>query len=217
MNASAQMHAAPPPADTAAGAPARAMPSAMVAAAVRGERPAVERLLTTLLPRVRNLVRYLVRGDREIDDIAQEALVALVRGLGTFRAEGPLEAWVDRVVVRATFAFVRRRRVDAAASPALVAELELVGTRANPGPDEYLSRRRAISVLDELPVEQRHAIVLHHVLEMSVPEIAALLSIPFETVRSRLRLARARVRQLGLQVDDASPSEASRQEVGDDR
>jgi RNA polymerase sigma-70 factor (ECF subfamily) len=171
-----------------------------VAAAVRGERPAVEWLLTALLPRVRNLVRYLVRGDGEIDDISQEALVAVVRGLGTFRAEGPLESWVDRVVVRATFAFVRRRRVDAAAGPALVAELELVGARAAPGPDEYLSRRRAISVLDELPVEQRHALVLHHVLEMSVPEIATLLAIPFETIRSRLRLARTRLRALGLEV-----------------
>jgi RNA polymerase sigma-70 factor (ECF subfamily) len=174
--------------------------SATIEAAVRGDSRAAERLLTSLLPRVRNLVRYLVRGDREIDDIAQEALVAVVRGLGSFRGEGTLEAWVDRVVVRATFAYLRRRRVDAQATPALVADLELVGASTPLGPDEYLSRRRAIAALDELPVDQRHAVVLHHVLELSVPEIATELAIPFETVRSRLRLARARLRALGLNV-----------------
>jgi RNA polymerase sigma-70 factor (ECF subfamily) len=187
----------------------RPTPPDAVLAAIHGDRRGAERLLTTLLPRVRNLVRYLVRGDREIDDIAQEALVAVLRGISSFRAEGTLEAWVDRVVVRATFAFLRRRRVDAAAAPTLMGDFELVGGSTVVGPDEYLSRRRAISVLDELPVEQRHALVLHHVLEMSVPEIAAELHIPLETVRSRLRLARGRLRALGLPVADGGGANKS--------
>jgi len=190
--------------------PARATPAPVVTAAVRGDRRAAERLLTAILPRVRNLVRYLVRGDADTDDIAQEALVALVRGLSGYRAEGALEAWVDRVVVRATFAFLRRRRTGAAAPPALLADFEVVGGSAAVRPDEYLSRRHAIAVLDELPVEQRHAVVLHHVLEMSVPEIAAELKIPLETVRSRLRLARTRLRGLGLDLaGGGSPAEGA--------
>ena len=37
-------------------------------------------LMVELLPRVRNLVRYLVRGDAMVDDLAQEAIVAILRG-----------------------------------------------------------------------------------------------------------------------------------------
>src|SRR6185295_18994630 len=66
--------------------------------------------------------------------------------------------------------------------------------------DEYLLRRWAVSVLDELPLPQRHAVVLHHLLDMTVPEICEELGIPRETVRSRLRLARTRLRARGVQL-----------------
>ena len=48
-------------------------------AAQRGDRRAAERVLRALLPRVRNLVRYLVRGDSHVDDMAQQALIAILR------------------------------------------------------------------------------------------------------------------------------------------
>ena len=45
-------------------------------------------------------------------------------------------------------------------------------------------------ILSEMPVEQRAVFVLFELEEMSGEEIAALLSVPEGTVRSRLRLAR---------------------------
>lgn len=165
-------------------------------AAQAGDGAATRQLLGRALPRARNLVRYLVRGDRDVDDIAQEALVALVRGIRTYRAEGPFEAWVDRVVVRATFSYLKRRRAE----PQLTV-LDSESLRAGTAPgtsaaDQYAVRRRVVAVLDELAEEQRVVLVLHHVLEMSVPEIAAETGAPAETVRSRLRLARARLRAI---------------------
>src|SRR5438132_251063 len=89
-----------------------------IAAAARGDRAAAESLCRELLPRVRNLVRYLVRGDALVDDIAQESLVAVLRGLGGYRAEGTFKSWVDRVVARTTFALIRKKRaVEAQTAP----------------------------------------------------------------------------------------------------
>jgi RNA polymerase sigma-70 factor (ECF subfamily) len=51
-----------------------------------------------------------------------------------------------------------------------------------------------VQMLDDLPQEQRYVLVLHHALDMTVPEMAEELGIPIETVRSRLRLAKARLR-----------------------
>jgi RNA polymerase sigma-70 factor (ECF subfamily) len=159
------------------------------------EREAVESLLLELLPRVRNLVRYLVRGDADVEDISQEALIALLHGLPTYRGDGQLRSWADRVVARTTFAWLRRMRDSR--SPRLDEPEELVTVASDDAPlDEYVHRQHMVMLLDSLPNEQRHALVLHHVLEMSVPEIAAELGVPFETVRSRLRLGRAALRAL---------------------
>src|SRR5262245_19949271 len=167
---------------------------ASVAAAIAGDRRALEAVVGRLLPRLRHLIRYLVRGDADDDDIAQEALVAVVRGLPTFRGEGSLEAWADRVAVRETFACLRRARrardrIDRSADLTAV-------PHPGGGPDVYAERRRAARLLDEIPDDQRHALVLHHVLGLSVPEIAGEVSAPIETVRSRLRLGIARLRAL---------------------
>jgi RNA polymerase sigma-70 factor (ECF subfamily) len=145
-------------------------------------------------------VRYLVRRDRDVDDIAQDALVAILRGLGGYRADGSLTSWADRIVVRTTFAWLRRARVE----PPLFAlgrdpSSDLEATHV--APDDYVMRRWAVGVLDALPQEQRHAVVLHYVLDLSVPEVALEVGVPLETVRSRLRLARIRLRARGLEVE----------------
>lgn len=182
----------------------RARPGAdpRIRAAVQGRREAAESLLLELLPRVRNLVRYLVHGDGEVEDIAQEALIALLRGLPTYRGEGHFQSWVDRVVARTTFAWLKRARGNEARRGEESAELMAVPSEDAP-PDEYVHRRRMVMLLDRIPDEQRHAMVLHHVLGMSVSEVSDELGIPFETIRSRLRLGRTALRALAGGDGDA--------------
>ncbi len=183
----------------------------LIHAAVQGDRQATGRLVSGLLPRVEYLVRYLVRGDADTDDISQEALVAILRGLGTFRATGPLQAWVDRVVVRSTFAFIRRRSSERQAGRASVALPAIDPGSLSSGAEEYLAARRAAALLDQLPRDQRNAMLLHHVLEMSVPEIAAQVAAPPETVKSWLRRGRMRLRRKGFIVEG---KRARKPEVG---
>src|SRR4051794_36187591 len=110
-----------------------------VSAAAGGDRAAAEALCRELLPRVRNLVRYLLRGDSRVDDVAQEALIAVLRGLGTFRGEGRFESWVDRVVARTTFTALRRIRAETQPGAEDVAGRESAGDEA-PG-SSYAMRR----------------------------------------------------------------------------
>ncbi|WP_395842348.1 RNA polymerase sigma factor [Archangium violaceum] len=166
-------------------------------AAMEGRRDAAEALIAELMPRVRNLVRYSVHVESEVDDITQEALVAILRGLPTYRGEGAFASWADRVVARVTFAASRRARVERSQ---LDVDDELVEQNALPPsatqPEDCLLRRQLEKLMDQLSDEQRRALLLHHVMGMSVPEMAEELEVPFETVRSRLRLARAHLREL---------------------
>lgn len=166
-------------------------------AAVRGDRRAAGSLLQERLPRVRNLVRYLVRGDDHVDDIAQQALLAILRGLPTFEGTGSFPAWCDRITARETFAYLRRDRAEAAKRRDAAPEMRLLkGGLAGEGEthDPYADRRAAVQLLELLPEEQRSAVALHHIAGLSMQEIADLLDIPHETARSRARLGMKRLR-----------------------
>src|SRR5215467_10549704 len=166
-------------------------PDPRIAAAAAGDREAAERLCRELLPRVRNLVRYLLRSDSRVDDVAQEALIAVLRGLATFRGDGRFESWVDRVVARTTFAALRRMRAET--QPGERAPIE--SDACHDGGDTYLVRRELVAALDRLPSDQRESLVLHFAVGMTVPEVADAMAAPLETVRSRLRLGKAALRE----------------------
>lgn len=164
-----------------------------IARAGAGDRQAAQALLTELLPRVRNLVRYLIWSDADADDVVQVVLVELLRSFASYRGEGSLNAFVDRITVRVALHHARRRQKERQRVSPLSPELHLVAL-AGESPDDYASRRQTVRYLDELPEDQRRAVVLHHVLGQSVPELAETLQIPFETARSRLRLGMEKLR-----------------------
>jgi RNA polymerase sigma-70 factor, ECF subfamily len=170
-----------------------------------GDRESLTELATSLLPRVRNLIRYLVRGDQDVDDIAQDALIAVLRGMSSYRGLGSFESWSDRVVARTTFAWLKRHRKQHEISGEHCS-LEPSDDQQTQ-PDEYLRRRRLVLLLDQLPYEQRHALILHHVLGLSVTEVAEECGAHLETVRTRLRLGKSKLRALGS--DDAGEQESS--------
>ena len=152
-----------------------------------------------LLPRIRNLVRYLLRGDDEVDDITQQALIAVMKGLPSYRGDAPIEKWADRITARETFRYLKRYRLRLARE----APIEEANPVAWPE-DPYLLRRAVVAHLDQLPDPQRQAVALHHAAGFTVPEIAELLEVPKETVRSRLRIGVQRLRAI---VDRAEANE----------
>jgi RNA polymerase sigma-70 factor (ECF subfamily) len=173
--------------------PSTPVPDPRVALAAQGDRQAAQALLTELLPRVRNLVRYLMWSDADADDVVQVVLVELLKSFASYRGEGSLTAFTDRITVRVALHHVRKRRTEKQRTSPLSPELHLVNQNSE-GPDDYTLRRQTARYLDQLPDEQRQAVVLHHLIGQSVPELAETLQVPFETARSRLRLGMEKLR-----------------------
>lgn len=165
--------------------------------AAGGDRQAAESLLRDLLPRIRNLVRFLVRGDDQVDDFAQNVMIEVLRSLPNFRGEGSLESWTDRICVRVTLAHAKRARAERRKREAAAPELAVVTTHGSraAAPDDYVDRRALARLLDGLPTEQREVLVMHHVVGLSVPEVAESLGVPFDTAKSRLRLGMRKLRE----------------------
>ena len=132
----------------------------------------------------------LIAGDvAEGQDALQSALERCWRARNQLVDPTRLDAWLRRIVVREV---VRRqtspwRRLVRPATPVDLSRLLASGTDPGPGLD-------VIGALARLPVSQRAAVVLHHYAGYSVDEVATIVAAPAETVRSRLRLAMARLR-----------------------
>lgn len=140
----------------------------------------------------------MLRADNDVDDAAQDAVLAVLRALSGFRGESLLTTWADRIAVRTILASARRNRSHHARA------LE-IGQTLSPSPattqdlDRFVARRQLVTLMDSLPDEQRHAIVLRHGLGLSVLELAQCINVPVETARSRLRIGLAKLRQLELE------------------
>lgn len=130
------------------------------------------------------------------EDIAQESMLAAVRGADGFDQQRPLAPWLHRIVVNRSLDLlrVRSRRAEVPGDVPDVA--------APPAEDEHLSEplMEALRVLD---ADQRAAIVLRHLLGYGPREISDLLAVPEGTVRSRLSRGLALLREALEEVEHA--------------
>ncbi|GAA4675622.1 SigE family RNA polymerase sigma factor [Nocardioides nanhaiensis] len=124
-------------------------------------------------------------GDRdEAQECVQEAFVrAWAHRRKLDRAEHP-EAWVRTTAYR--LAVSRWRRTVRGRRPA---DRALAAPAATAPPDE--SRVALVAALRQLPEDQRRALVLHHLADLPVREVAAEVGAPEGTVKARLSRGRA--------------------------
>jgi RNA polymerase sigma-70 factor (ECF subfamily) len=162
-----------------------------VEGAKRGEEEAMHRLALAILPRIRNGVRYLVRGDHT-DDIVQDVLVTVLQRLDSYQGLGRFESWVDGVTLRVVIGRTRAIRSDERRLAPLDADEVLLLHRS----ERYATSRQLVGALDRLSVPQRESVVLHHVFGLTAKEIAAELATPLETVRSRISAGMEQLRAL---------------------
>jgi RNA polymerase sigma factor (sigma-70 family) len=171
---------------------------ALVGKVIRGDRKAERTLLMAVGPTVLGVVKR-VMGTRclDIDDVCQEASINLLAALPRFRAECTVLYFACRVALLTALAARRRNDMEAysASSPIDVSDAIADGA---PSPAELIdsARRRALlgELLDDLPLPQAEVLALHVALGHTVEETSAMVGIPINTVRSRLRRGLAALR-----------------------
>ncbi len=141
----------------------------------------------------------LTRNADEAEDLVQETTLRALRGFESFRADGPVRAWL-LTILRNLFINGYRARARAP-HPVSLDALEnpdpIVPTE--PGPERQVFSRLENEALARavanLAPEYREVLVLSDMRGMSYQEISEQLGIPVGTVRSRLSRARGRVRR----------------------
>ncbi|MFM7489005.1 MAG: RNA polymerase sigma factor [Actinomycetota bacterium] len=166
----------------------------LVRRAINGDRAALDTLLREQYPRILTACRRLLGRHADADDAAQNALVSIVRNIGSFDQRSSFSTWVWRIATNAALDEIRRR-----------------GRRDVPSSDRHDFDRpdqsaTAVSSLDDrqiveaallrLPIEFRTAVVLRDLVDLDYDEIADVLDIPIGTVRSRISRGRSQLADL---------------------
>jgi RNA polymerase sigma-70 factor (ECF subfamily) len=171
----------------------------IAAVAMHQDRSAFSRLFEYFAPRVKTYMQRSGASEASAEELAQETMLTVWRKAALFNpASGGASSWI--------FAIARNLRIDAFRRARRGGVIEVSDIEAefqvdeSPQPDSSLaaaqSDDRVRSALAELSADQIRVIELSFFEERAHAEIAQILELPLGTVKSRLRLAMKRLRNL---------------------
>ena len=187
------------PASHAAGSPSD---DQLLAAARRGDTAALETLLVRYQPHLYRFGLRMCGNVEDAGDVAQESLISMARSVRDFRGDSSVSSWLYTIARR--FCIKKRRRSKFA--PAREESLDVPATDVarhltdpGPNPEQAATNRELATALahaiDRLDPSQREVLVLRDVEGLSAREVARVVGVSVEAVKSRLHRARVAIRE----------------------
>jgi len=171
----------------------------LIRAMAAGDGDAFARFYDRYAPLVFPLVLRIVRDPADAADVLQDTFWEVWRGASTYDpARGTPEAWI---VMRARARAIDRVRAVRRRGETFVAPIDegTAAAPAGPGSDAAAraeQRQLVASALTVLPQPQREVIELAYYAGLTQSEIAERLEQPLGTVKTRIRMALARLREV---------------------
>ncbi|MDQ6695959.1 MAG: sigma-70 family RNA polymerase sigma factor [Actinomycetota bacterium] len=181
----------------------------VLAKAQAGDRNALDQLLRLHQPAVYAVCRQMLGNEPDAFDAMQDALVAIVRGLGRFDGRSKLSTWIYRIATNASLDEIRRRQRRPI--PGLPDEHHAGQSQQGRVDEQVVARVIVDRALQEVPLDFRVAVVLRDLCSLDYAEIADVLDIAPGTVRSRIARGRAALAdQLGGNLQGAARRQTPR-------
>jgi RNA polymerase sigma-70 factor (ECF subfamily) len=185
------------------------MDEELVRRAARGDADAFDALARDRIDRLFAIAIRILRDHHDAEDAVQQALWTAWSDLPGLRDPARLDAWLYRLVVRASYKAGRSRRRRASIVQ-IAPEMEDIAGLADA--DTVTDRDALERAFASLSTEQRAVVVLHHYLGLGLEEIATIVGVPAGTARSRLHYALQKLR-VALEPSDR-PTAAAVAESG---
>lgn len=142
--------------------------------------------------------------ERYLDDATQEVFLVAFGKLGSFEGRAKLSTWLYAIAYRVGCNYRRKARRDAQLE---LIEMDYQGEGQDP--EQTLVEKQAAHIVqrfcDGLSVKLRDVFVLCILEGQAVPNVAALLKLPENTVHSRIRLVREAFRNELAAMQKAAP------------
>lgn len=173
--------------------------SALVCAAQRRDKEALQLLLTRNWPWLKGLVFSIVGNADEVDDTLQDICVRVIAKIDTLREPERFRPWLAMLARRQALRYRQQKaRRPAQLSAGLLtedrepAEFRL-GRKADEGIETIEQQeqcRRIWEAVQSLPEKYRQVFVLQYAGDLTYAQVAEILDVPLTTVQ--IRLVRAR-------------------------
>jgi RNA polymerase sigma-70 factor (ECF subfamily) len=157
----------------------------LVERARQGDHDAFATLAAAAIYRLDAAAKLILRDPEQAKDAVQETLVRAWRDLPTLRSPARFDAWLHRLLYRSCIdesRRLRRHRFDVDVSP--------IDPSTSDDPNSAMVDRDQLERgFSRLAPEARALLVMHHYLDLPLPEVATALGIPLGTAKSRLHRA----------------------------
>jgi RNA polymerase sigma-70 factor, ECF subfamily len=169
-----------------------------------GECDLFATLYNRYFDRIYGYLRVTLHDGHEAEDVTQHVFMRMLENLPNFELRSvPFRAWLFRIVRNDAITHLQRRNRVSVEDPAEIdrlrdhAEID----QLDDGVLDWLSDQDLIVLVGRLPLNQRQVIMLRYMLDLTAPEIAAILDRSPESVRQSqaraLAFLRSRLTSIG--------------------
>jgi RNA polymerase sigma-70 factor (ECF subfamily) len=174
--------------------------ASLLAMARTGNQLAVDQLVRMYWPQAYRVAVRILRSHEDAEDAAQDALMAAITHLSSFREDASFRTWLHRIVVNHSLMELRRKHSTALGSPCeLFADAPPSYLKGPRTPEELLLEAECRTVIDEglsrVPAFYSAAVRLADREGKSTSEIADSMGISKGAVKTRLHRGRAHLRR----------------------
>lgn len=170
------------------------------AVATTRDKTAFTQLFQFFAPKIHGIARSKFPNEAQASEIVQETMSNVWRKAHLFDAsKGAATTWVYTVMRNVTFDMLRKIKGNKEdnLSDDIWPIAESLSSEEETFTD-HLANQQLLSVLEQLPEAQQQVVKGFYFMEMSQEQLAAHLNLPLGTIKSRLRLALAKLKvQLG--------------------
>ena len=165
--------------------------------AQQGDNIALEELCNIIYKSVYFLAFRLVKKHEDAEDLTQDVCLTVQEKIAGLRDPVAFLGWVNQIAANKCYRFLRKNKGTAwLEDEDWLADIEEDNHENLPDKaiDDEATRKIILEVIDSLPDNQRICIMLHYYAQKSIAEIAEILETNENTVKSRLLLARAKIK-----------------------
>ncbi len=163
-----------------------------------GNRDAANALVRRNFQRIARYVARLVGSQRPVEDLTQDVFLQALSRADQYKPTAKVSTWLYRIATNTSLNYLKQPAVRRRAPQPPDGPFELPDSH-EPTPDHHLSldelRGEVAGALAELPVNQRIALTLFQYEGCSYEQVAAILDVSVESVRSLLMRARTALRE----------------------
>lgn len=172
----------------------------VIKSAQGGDEKAFQKLYNSYYKRAYYLALKIMNNDADAKDVAQETFIQINKSISSLKDPSLFQPWMNKIVVsKCNRIFVKNK--ETYLDPDIIKKSnKAVEQRIQMNPRKHMDKKTdqeiLLELLNQLKPKQREVLILMYLCEFKQQEIAELLDVNLNTIKSRSMYAKEELRQL---------------------